>query len=163
VKLLISDANILIDIVEGEVVDPVFELPYEMCTPDLLYYDELATHHPDLVEKGLALKDVQGEFLLQVPALQEKYKKPSRYDCLALALATQEGCPLLTGDKYLRAAAEQENVEVYGTLWLIDRAVEHGVLSQEGARLAFCRMRQAGRRLPWSTVEDRYGALVWPS
>jgi len=36
--------------------------------------------------------------------LTATYPKPSRLDCLTIALAAQEDCPLLTGDRDLRNA-----------------------------------------------------------
>lgn len=35
---------------------------------------------------------------------------------------------LLTGDKRMRTLAEQEQVEVHGILWLIDRFAEHRIV-----------------------------------
>lgn len=52
---LISDANILIDMEEGDLLDALFELPYQFTVPDLLYFDELETHHADLLDKGLVI------------------------------------------------------------------------------------------------------------
>ena len=41
-----------------------------------------------------------------------KYSRPSLMDHSALALAMQEKCPLLSGDKDLRVAAKNEGVEI---------------------------------------------------
>jgi len=40
-QLLISDANILIDMEEGQLLELMFQLPFEFRIPDLLFYDEL--------------------------------------------------------------------------------------------------------------------------
>ncbi len=37
--LLVSDANILIDIEEGQLLDVLFQLPYQFVTSDILYYE----------------------------------------------------------------------------------------------------------------------------
>ena len=52
-KLLISDANIIIDIVAGELVEAMFSLEYEFSTPDILYVEELEEQHPEIIEAGL--------------------------------------------------------------------------------------------------------------
>jgi predicted nucleic acid-binding protein len=71
----------------------------------------------------------------------------------ALVLAATEKCPLLTGDKALKAAADAENVEVHGTLWLITEMVRQGRISTQVTRGAYHRMRSNGRRLPWDKAE----------
>lgn len=48
------------------------------------------------------------------------YRKPSRYDYLALAAAMQEQCSLVTCDKALRKAAQQENVAIRDTIGLVE-------------------------------------------
>lgn len=84
-----------------------------------------------------------------------KYKQPSRYDCFALVLAKKEQCPLLTGDQNLRKAAEQEQVEVKGTLWVVENLVSDGIIDLASARQAYARMKANGRRLPWEQAETR--------
>ena len=85
--------------------------------------------------------------------LTAKYPRPGRNDLFALVLAEKEICPLLTGDKDLKVAAESENVEVRGTLWLVSEMVRTGKISVQVARCAYQRMRSHGRRLPWDIAE----------
>jgi hypothetical protein len=68
-------------------------------------------------------------------------------------LAGQERCPLITGDKRLRKAAEQEKVEKRGTIWILEQMLMHGVVTVERIDTATIQMRQAGSRLPWSKLE----------
>ena len=51
-------------------------------------------------------------------------------DHSALALAMQEKCPLLTGDKDLRTAAKSEGVEVHGTVWIIEELLNQKLIKQ---------------------------------
>ncbi|MGC8530389.1 MAG: DUF3368 domain-containing protein, partial [Leptospirillia bacterium] len=67
--------------------------------------------------------------------------------------AVKMECPLLTGDKDLKAAAESEHVRVHGTLWLVSEMVRTGRISVLVARGAYHQMRVNGRRLPWDLVE----------
>lgn len=57
-QLLISDANILIDLEEGDLFDVLFQLPYRFCVPDILFAEELEAQHSHLVEMGLALREL---------------------------------------------------------------------------------------------------------
>ncbi len=43
--LLISDANILIDIEDGNLTSVIFRLPYEIAVPDILFELELRERH----------------------------------------------------------------------------------------------------------------------
>lgn len=96
--MLISDANILIDMEEGQLLQQMFRLPFQFQTPNLLFFDELVEQHPHLLEYGLELGVLNGASMNRVSQLAIKYRKTGRYDCMALALAQQEQCPLLTGD-----------------------------------------------------------------
>ena len=87
------------------------------------------------------------------------YPKPGRNDLFALALAEDKKCPLLTGDAALRQAAEMEQVEVKGTVWLIAEMVREQRITVTVARAALHKMRVNGRRLPWEVAEKRLDEL----
>lgn len=151
--LLISDANVLIDMEVGELLQLMFSLPHEFATPDILYADELEEHHPDLPRLGLQLRQLDGDGVNSAMDFHQRYRRVSRYDCLALALAVSINCSLLTGDASLRQAARQEGIEVMGTLWLVEEMIRHDLIDARQARNAFSRMQQNGRRLPWRDVD----------
>ena len=86
-KLLISDANIIIDVMVGGLITEMFQLPYEFGTATTLYYDELAAFYPDLPESGLQLFELEEDVITRAQELGQKYKGVSSYDVEALALA----------------------------------------------------------------------------
>lgn len=152
-QLLISDANILIDLEEGQLIELMFKLPYRFSIPDILFFEELEEEHQHLLDLGLNLRELSSETILYAMELIPRYAQASRNDCFALALAAKERCPLLTGDKALRKAAESESVMVRGTLWLVEMMVKQQLISTNQARKAYRRMEAAGRRLPWPVAE----------
>ncbi len=158
-QLLISDANILIDMEEGGLVTLFFELPYEFCVPDVLYYEELAEQHSHLCELGLGLKELSSQSLTQVAIIKAKYSGPSTNDIFALLLAQQEGFPLLSGDKDLRIAAEAELIDVRGTLWVVEELVLQRIIDVDQALEAYDKMKAANRRLPWIEAKRRLASL----
>ena len=99
--LLISDANILIDLEEGQLLEVFFNLPYQFKVPDVLFHEELSDQHGYLLGLGLLLGELSAESMMYSFELRQKYAGPSMNDCFALALAKQEQCPLLTGDMAL--------------------------------------------------------------
>jgi len=157
---LISDANIIIDMEAGEILDRMFRLPETFAVPNVLYVEELEMHHAHLPGLGLVVLDVHEEFVLEAYRLGEVYKRPGHNDLLALALAKQERCPLLTGDAKLREAAEKEKVDVQGTLWIIERLFAENILDYHGAKNAYEKMEQEGRRLPWDKIKRQLKEMV---
>lgn len=151
--LLVSDANILIDIEEGRLTPAVFRSPYEIAVPDVLFEYELRERHSHLLELGLRVKSLTAESIKKIESLTAQYPRPSRIDHSALALAIQEQCLLLTGDKDLRVAAQKEKVEVHGTLWIVEQLLNQKLIQPQHAKVSFDTMKAKGSRLPWGDVD----------
>lgn len=148
-QVLISDANVLIDMEDGGLLDLMFQLPYCFKVSDILFEEELSQHHPELIDKGLVVTELLSEGMSDAMRMSALYSGPSRHDCIAMALAKQEACPLLTGDRALRRAAETEAVVVMGTIWVVNQLVIHGLIDEAEAKSAYQQMEVAGSRLPW--------------
>lgn len=167
-RLLISDANILIDMESAELMALFFRLPMQFGIPDLLYYEEIEPGTPGLEALGLQVMEVSGAFVKYAESLPCLYNtqlpakngpKPSHNDYLALALAKQESCTLLTGDTHLRTVAHHEGVEVMGTIGLLCALVENQLLTVDDTLKALQKMKENKRRLPWTVAEKRLNAL----
>ena len=167
-RLLISDANILIDMEAGALLETLFRLPMQFGIPDLLYYEEIEEESPDLDDLGLLIMEVSGDFVKYAEQLPSQYNhtlpakngpKPSHNDYLALALAKQESCTLLTGDANLRVVASKEQITVMGTIGLLCAMIENQLLSVDDAFKALDRMKDGKRRLPWPEAEKVLNAL----
>ena len=158
--VLISDANILIDLEVGGIIEGMFDLPYEFITPDILFEQELRRNHAHLLNLGLRLGELTGESMMYAYELNAQNSQPSLNDAFALALAKQQNCPLLTGDLNLRKMAESEAVIVKGTLWLVEQLVIHSVISVEVALSAYDQMANHCRRLPFDMAKKRINEVV---
>lgn len=154
-KLLISDANIIIDMEIGGLIKQMFRLDYEFAVPDVLYEEELKENHSNLPKLGLKRRELQAAAVEYTVALGAKYPKPGRIDLMALALARQEQCPLLTGDQALREAGKAEGLDVVGTIWLVGEMLRAKIIAKEVARDAYDKMKASDRRLPWAEVEKQ--------
>jgi len=155
--LVISDANILIDMEAGGLLRPMFRLDYRFAVPDVSFDIELRQFHPGLIRLGLRRMELSGESVRYIETLASdaRARGVGRYDLFALALARQENCLLLTGDTLMRTLAEDEGREVHGTLWLVEQMVSAGLIKPKRARQAYDAMQTAGRRLPWEEVEEQ--------
>lgn len=154
-RLLISDANIIIDMNTGGLLRLMFRFDATFAVPDALFEEELRADHPELLRLGLKLLELREETVVYAGRLVEKYRTlgASINDLLALALAWQEKCPLLTGDSRLRTAAQTEGIDMHGTLWLVGEMVRARTIAVRQAEAGYEKMRRARRRLPWDEVE----------
>ena len=131
----------------------MFRLEETFATPDILYHEELAEHHPELPGLGLRVERLSRIAIADVDRMTLVHAGPSTNDLIALALAKERQWALLSGDHRLRQAAETEQVEFNGTLWLVERMVETRTISIERAKEGFELMRNGARRLPWAEVD----------
>jgi len=154
-QLLISDANILIDMDVGGLIDAMFALEYEFTTPNILYEQELAQYHPYLLAKGLRLMELAPESIDRASELERQYNGVSSYDLAALSLAEQVTAPLLSGDRKLRQVCLEEDIEVHGTIWLVEQILIAGTASVSEIEVAYNRMEEDGSRLPWDEVDKQ--------
>lgn len=152
--ILVGDANIFIDMEAGGLIRPMFRLEDVFATPDALYHEELKERHAELPALGLRIEQLNGAEIAEVERLSSIYSDPSFHDLLALGLAKGRRWPLLSGDRRLRKAALKENVEIHGTIWILERMIKCNVLSLKRARTALGLMRNGGRRLPWAKAEE---------
>lgn len=155
--LIISDTSVLIDMVEGDLIDTMFQLDIQFSVPDTLYTEELELHHSDLIEKGLQTLSLNPAGIIEahtVVAGLTGSRAPGINDLLALILAKQHECPLLSGDKRLRSLAERDfsTVEVKGTIWLVEELIGEKLLTIDQAEQAFQSMNDAGSRLPKAEI-----------
>ncbi len=153
-RLIVTDANVLIDMEVSELLDTMFSLQgFEFVVPDVLFVEELQGQLPQLAELGLRSIGLSSEGIYVLEELRGKYPRPGFNDLMALTLAKMEACPLLSGDGPLREAAMAEEVEVHGTLWLMDQLFKAGRVDVGAASTAYERMKADGSRLPWVEVE----------
>jgi predicted nucleic acid-binding protein len=155
VPVCVVDTSVLIDLHVGRLLRLVFQLPLFLMAPDVLIAE---LHEPDgelLLDYGLARIELSGDDVREVSRLAARYRGPSVNDLFALAAARTMGAFLLTGDKHLRGAAEQEEVPVHGTLWLLDEMLRLVVIPPLVAAQALERMLEKGSRLHWDECDER--------
>ena len=149
----VLDAGVVFDFAAGDLLDALFRLPFAFCTPDLLTAELKRPPATLLVQLGLEVETMPGESLVEIIALRSGYSALSLNDVAAFVLARNLGVGLLTGDRRLRALAEQSGVEVHGTLWLLERMITHELIAPSQAVAALDAMLGAGSRLPAAEVQ----------
>ncbi|WP_027329884.1 hypothetical protein [Marinimicrobium agarilyticum] len=155
-KVLVSDTNIWIDLHRGGLLESVFELPYQFVTTEFAWSELRRPPGADLVALGLSVEVLSGEATLEIFGLRATLKNPSLADVSCYYLAASQGWTLLTGDKAVRRACHAENLEVRGTLWLMDELYERRVVAGHTLSQALKKVLEAGGRLPEHDCNARF-------
>jgi predicted nucleic acid-binding protein len=153
VRLLVSDKNILMDWEAAGRLPTLFGWGATLVVPDVLFAQELTSRADRLTRLGLLVLELDERGVRRSQQLVPQYVRLSTNDISALVLAERQVCPLLTGDKALRAAATREGVVVHGTLWLAEEMFKAGVVDVPALKAAFEEMLRRGRRLPVADIE----------
>ena len=130
-KLIVNDANILIDLVELELLSPFFSLPCAFFTTSLVF-DELEPTQQAQFSKYIEsdvfrIEELTGSQLAEIRKIQLGKTSLSVQDCSAFFQAATKQAILITSDNALRKFAEfaeKEQQEVHGHLWVFDQMVE---------------------------------------
>ena len=156
--IYISDTNIWIDFRNAGILKCLFKLPFSLCCTDFVI-DELDDFdHEELVELGLEIQSLDEAEIAGLNELTQAHNNSSLADVSCYFLAKSTGNPLLTGDGQLRKQAMNDGLCVHGALWLLDRMVEHTVLSGAEAAKGLTTMVAMGARLPKGECTSRLAA-----
>ena len=136
-KIAVKDANVLIDLEIAGLLDLWFQLGHQTVTTDLVV-GQLADRHREALSHvsngNIGVRKCSGEFLARAFELMRQIGPgPDIADCSALLLAIDTGAMLLSGDKPLRRGADARQVEVHGTLWILDQLIDAKLLSKPTA------------------------------
>lgn len=153
--VLISDTNIWIDFQHADLLEEIFSLPFEFLTTDFVIDELQQPEGAMLVSLGLKVAVMDGADVGALFSLSQEHDHSSLPDMSCFFIASKMGYPLLTGDGALRKLAKNENVIVYGSLWLLDRLVEHKVIAPVLAAEGLQKMLAAGSRLPEAECDKR--------
>lgn len=136
-KVAVKDANILIDLVNGDLLLPCLNLPYEFLTTEaVLLQLEQETQWE-------AVKPFVATGVIHIATLSAEEQESIAADPLMTKLdfvdlgvmyvARREQAILLTGDLDLRKESAKAGVGVHGLLWILDQLIESNQLSPKEA------------------------------
>jgi hypothetical protein len=109
-----------------------------------------------LHENGLVGVDITIEEFYYAIDLGNRYNKLSGYDRIALSIAKYRNIRLLTGDNALRKAAAKENVEVFGTIGLLDELYHGNHIAKNEYEYCLKKLLEnQERRLPHDELQKR--------
>ena len=157
--LLVSDTSVLIYLHRGGILHTIFQLPFDIGVPDVLFERELKSWPgPALEPLGLKVLSLDGEGVALAQTYREQEERLSLPDSFALALAKIGGHILLAGDASLRMLADVEAVECHGVLWVLDVLEQNQVLDVPALFAALSAIADHPRcRLPKTEIRLRLG------
>ena len=160
-KIVINDANILIDLVQLKLLKQFSELPFELYTTDVVY-DEIHVEQKEtldlLQQKGIlniieieeSSDDYQGIF-----NLLSKSRGLSFEDCTVWFYSKKMEGTLLTGDGQLRKCATKDKVEVRGIIYIFDELVKNDIIDLKIAIIKIKELESLNIRLPKKEINKR--------
>ncbi len=155
-SLLVTDSNIWIDLVNGEILAVVFNLPYQFITTDFAKMEDMhAETWAALMNYKIMVLGSTQEQVNEIQQLRKKQPALSITDLASFVLAKDLPAALLSGDKALRRIAEKNGIEVHGVLWVLDQLVDHQVVSAWEAADALESMLAKSARLPLDACRKR--------
>ena len=164
--VLVCDANVLIDLEAADLTPKLFHTQYEFVISEAVFREELAPTYPHFVQYPFRIVAETPDGMHTMMKLMQRYAQnlsttaPSRLDCVALATAKILNTTLLTGDQRLRLAAIKEQVDVHGTIWMVEELIRQTIIDVTEARDAYAAMKQAKSRLPWDQAEKRLKEMM---
>lgn len=159
-KILINDANILIDLAKLKLLELFSKLNFELHTTDFVYEElneEQKSPVSNLYNNG-TLKIIETQEVLEfqkINTLLEKSKGLSFEDCSVWYYSRKLSGTLLTGDGKLRKQVSKEGIEVRGIIYVFDELVSQNLLEFSSAVEKIKQLSQLNDRLPKKEIEKR--------
>ena len=160
-RIVISDANIIFDLLSVSLLEAFFALPCEICTTDLVISEITRPEQSKIVQKFIKSKKLgvvsfNAVDFSQVISLHTNCtNNASIADCSVWYYAKKVDGRLLTGDGKLRSTAQKDGVKVSGVLYLFDNFIEYNILSPQEAAENLESLMNLNMRLPQGECESR--------
>ena len=155
--LLISDANIFIDLDKVDLLEICNQLNYKIITTDFVY-NELYSKQKETLDK-LNIEQLTFEakemidFYTKYSQLGNVGISPEDYSLIYKA--KKEKCSILTGDRALRNYIMKENIQVFGIFFILDSILEQNLISKEVWEEKLKLLQTINQRLPKKEFEKR--------
>ena len=151
----VIDANILIDLQNGNLLSQFFSLKVHLSTPDVVMEEISGSCGVLSQEYGLRVEELTGELVMDAMNLRARHRCLSVPDAFVLVLAKDIGCPVLTGDRCMKRAAEEVGIPVHGILWCLNHMLQEETLDYQQAISSLETIMQKNNRLPQAECQER--------
>jgi len=158
VNLIKTDTNIFFDIISIGALPEFFSLDYEICTTIFVIHEIRQSDQQEAIEffiraKELTLIEFDSDEIGEIENFKTSKNFKGITDKSVLWKSLNLNCPLLTGDRKLRAEAENQGVEVHGTIWVIERLVEKNLIEIAKGIHLLETLKQVNSSLPFDEID----------
>jgi predicted nucleic acid-binding protein len=158
VKIIVNDANILIDLVDIDLLNEIIKLDIELHSNDFIISEiknptQLKKINTLIIEKKLFIAKTEISEYEKILELQTK--NLSFEDCSIWYYSQKVNGILLTGDANLRKTAKKSGIEVRGILFVFDKLVENKIINTILAIEKLKKLCTINTRLPIEEVNSR--------
>lgn len=152
-KVAIQDANILIDMIDIDVLALMLDLPMEFHVSDFVHAELTEQVYRQAVNEAIAdsrlvLDTFDGRDVSEITDMALEMTGLSFPDCSCISLANKLQAALLTGDMRLRREARARDLEVHGSIWIIEQLYLAGRLEAHDAGTRLLSLLHVNPRLP---------------
>jgi predicted nucleic acid-binding protein len=159
-KVAITDVSVLFDLFKVGVLPEFFGLDIDIYTTDFIYNEILQSDEKNEFEifvrsgklKILVVDDAEQE---TISTMELIYVNRSIADKTALFKALQMRCILLTCDDKLKKEAIKRELEVHGSIWVIDQLVENEIIDKKKAVKVIEALKTTNAWLPLEELDKR--------
>jgi len=158
-KLIITDTNIFFDIISIGALPEFFSLDFEICTTVFVIDEIKRSDQRDAIEVFIRAKEINvieftAEEIGEIYELQTSKNFKGITDKSVLWKSLQLDCPILTGDRKLRIEAEEQGVEVHGTIWVIMRLVDNELIDKKQGVQLLESLKTVNSSLPFEEIDN---------
>lgn len=159
-RIIINDANILIDLVHLDLMNEFIKLEFDLKTTDFVF-EELNDNQKKIIEayinsEHIKLITTENEVDFEnITTILESSLGLSFEDCSVWYYANKLNGILLSGDGKLRKQAIANGISVKGILFVFDQLLLHEIISFELAIAKLEQLYEINPRLPIQSKNER--------
>jgi predicted nucleic acid-binding protein len=159
--IVVNDACFLIDLIDVDLLDEFFQLGFQpYITPSVLAELEGDVYEKPLrdgiKQKKLFLQNLSGNDQNEILKLmRENSSLLSEPDCSCLYLAKKIQAIILTCEKLLTKTARKLDIEVHGSLWVLDQLIASSIITEKTAHRKLTKLMYINDRLPKAECKER--------
>lgn len=155
-RLIINDANILIDIVKLDIVDAFMTLGFNLYTTDFVFAELNEAQQVRLARPQLSIiKTESTEDIYSIIRLVNSNNGLSFEDCSVWHYTQKMNGTLITGDRLLRRRASLAGLEVKGIIFILEQIKVQNLLSVVQCIEKLEALKVLNDRLPIIEIDNR--------
>jgi rRNA-processing protein FCF1 len=159
-QVVVNDTNIFIDLINADLLESFFLLPFEVHTTDFII-SEIEEPEQSLIVQGfianhkLKIGSFSDSELNEISEIQSQNGGLSIEDCSVFYYSKRKKYTIISGDRLLTKTARNDGITVRGVLFIFDELVNHNIITTLVAATKLEFIINMGARLPKKECERR--------